>query len=219
MRKAKCKTAAAFLVLCIPVGANASVIVSGASPVHVTTINPTSDGALYACSGCNVVHDSDYVLTSDYIQGAIKFSRAAIPDIFSTVFLTVNPYALPLWGPQLSIYGYGTANGQLAESDANAGVFLGILNLPPLGWGADAYFDVTSFVKSTDAPYLALNLRSSGTNVFSSLEYNYGHPSQLQVISFAIPEPASATLIALGLVGIGLTRLSPRGVASKSSSS
>jgi hypothetical protein len=171
---------------------------SHAAPVIV---DPTSDGSLYTCGGCNVVTDDAYVLVDGYIQGVVKFSSAAIAGTITQAFLTLNPYALPLFGTDVDVYGYGTGIGQLDDTDANAGTFLGTLVLPAnLGFGEDAFFDVTSFVANTHAPFLAFNLRSVGTDVFSSLEYNYGHPSQLLVTTVA-PEPGS---IALLLIGLGL---------------
>ena len=114
--------------------------------------------------------------------------------------LTLNPYGLPLFGPNVDVYGYGTSIGQLDDTDANAGTFLGTLVLPPnLGYGEDAFFDVTAFVANTHAPFLAFNLRSVGTDVFSSLEFNYGHPSQL-LITTAVPEPAPIALLLIGLL-------------------
>ena len=170
------------------------------------TINPTSDGSLYTCDGCNVVSDGAYVLAGGYIQGAVKFSSASISGTVSQAFLTLNPYGLPLWGPTVDVYGYGTAIGHLDVTDANAGTFLGTLVLPSdLGYGEDAFFDVTAFVATTDAPFLAFNLRTTGTDVFSSIEYNYGHPSQLLVT--AVPEPAQAALLIAGLLAVcGVSR-------------
>jgi hypothetical protein len=188
------------------------------SHAGLVTINPTSDGSLYTCPGCNVVSDDTYVLTSGYIQGAVKFSSAAIVSTITQVFLTLNPYGLPLFGPNVDVYGYGTAIGQLDVTDANAGTFLGTLVLPAnLGYGQDAFFDVTAFVANAHAPFLAFNLRSAGTDVFSSLEYNYGHPSQL-LITTPAPEPASIALVLIGLfvalVGIARRRSTGRESAS-----
>lgn len=172
---------------------------ASATPI---AINPVSDGSLYVCNGCNVVQNDAYVLTAGYIQGAIKFSSAAVPDTATSVVLSLNPYGLPLFGPLVDVYGYGTSIGVLDVSDANAGIFLGTLALPAdLGYGTDAYFDVTDFATSVSAPYIAFNLRSIGTNVFSSLEYNYGHPAQLLITS-SVPEPMAAMLLLLGLLGI-----------------
>ena len=72
-----------------------------------------------------------------------------------------------------------------------------------LGFGEDVYFDVTSFVAGTNAPFLAFNLRTTDTDVFSSLEFNYGHPSQLLVTTTAIAEPAPLALLFAGLFALG----------------
>jgi hypothetical protein len=61
---------------------------------------------------------------------------------------------------------------------------------------------VTSFVSATNAPFLAFNLRSTATDVFSSLEYNYGHPSQL-LVTADVPEPTSGVLLLTGLIALG----------------
>lgn len=167
------------------------------------TIDPTSDGSLYTCDGCNVVSDDGTVLVSGYIQGAVKFSSVAITGPVSQAFLTLNPYSLPLHAQNVEVYGYGTALGPLDETDANAGTFLGTLVLPiNLGFGQDAFFDVTAFVTTVSAPFLAFNLRSAGTDDFSSLEFNYGHPSQL-LITFAVPEPPLAGLLVAALFAYG----------------
>lgn len=44
---------------------------------------------------------------------------------------------------------------------------------------------------------------SGGTDVFSSLEYNYGHPSQLIVST--VPEPGSIILLMVGISVLGFT--------------
>ena len=176
---------------------------STVSYAEYITVNPTSDGSLYTCDGCNVVSDGAYVLAAGYIQGAVKFSSAAIVGTITQAFLTLNPYGLPLFGPDVDVYGYGTNIGSLDVADANAGTFLGTLVLPVnLGFGQDVYFGVTAFVATTDTPFLAFNLRSVGVDVFSSLEYNYGHPSQL-LITTAVPEPTSTALLVVGLLVLG----------------
>lgn len=148
-------------------------------------------------------------MVSGYIQGSIKFSTSLIPDTFSTVYLMVNPYGLPLWGKDVDIYGYGTSVSALDISDADAGTFLGTLTLPDnLGYGQDAYFDVTTFMTQNTSPYVAFNLRSLNTDVFSSLEYNYGHPSQL-VFTTAIPVP-EPKVYGMLLAGLGLIALRRR---------
>lgn len=150
------------------------------------TIAPSSDGSLYVCDGCNVVSEGDYVLVSGYIQGAIKFPTAAFANAakIKSAYLSVNAYGLPLWDLTVDVYGYTTADGQLVEADANAGKLLGTLTIPAdTGYGEPVLFDVKRFVSKSraKAPYIAFNLRSDDTDVFSSLEYNYGQPAQLLV--------------------------------------
>ncbi len=179
--------------------------------VPTLTIDPNSDGSIYVCDGCNPVSDGSTVLAAFYIQGIVKFSSEAITGPVAQAFLTLNPYSLPLFGQNLQVYGYGTTLGQLDETDGDAGALLGTLVLPlDLGFGQDAFFDVTAFVNTVNAPFLAFNLRSpDGVDDFSSLEFNYGHPSQL-LITFAVPEPPLATLLLAALlayVGFSLHRL------------
>jgi hypothetical protein len=179
----------------------------------VLVIDPTSDGSLYVCPGCNVVSDGDYVVAAGYIQGDVKFASNSIFGTVTQALLSLNPYALPLTGNELSIYGYGTAIGALDDSDADAGVLLGILMLPAnLGFGEDVYFDVTTFVAATNAPFLAFNLRTTGSDVFSSLEFNYGHASQLLVTTSELAEPAPGVLLLAGLAALGgVARRRPAG--------
>lgn len=193
MKAAFVSLAFAAFALTAPVTSHAGVLV----------IDPTSDGSLYVCAGCNIVSEGDYVLVAGYIQGDIKFASASISGAVTQALLSLNPYGLPLEGNEVAIYGYGTAIGALDDSDADAGTLLGILVLPAnLGYGEDVYFDVTSFVAGTNAPFLAFNLRTTGADVFSSLEFNYGHPSQLLVTTKAIAEPAPVALLLAGLLAL-----------------
>ena len=186
-------TGLALAMLQVPMAAHASP-----APVQ-TVVKPTSDGSLYVCGGCNTVSDGAYVLASTYIQGDVKFSMAGLAGPQSQVLLTLNPYAEPLWGKDVAVYGYGTNIAALDVSDADAGTYLGTLVLPDnLGYGQDASFDVTAFVNSVTSAYVAFNLRTSDTDVFSSLEYNYGHPSELLATAAAVPEPANASLMLAG---------------------
>jgi hypothetical protein len=157
-----------------------------------------------ACAGCNTVSDGNYVVASGYIQGDVKFSMASLHGPQSQVLLTLNPYGEPLWGKDVDIYGYGTSIGALDASDANAGTFIGTLVLPDnLGYGQDASFDVTSFVNGVHAAYVGFNLRTTGTDVFSSLEYNLGHSSELLATAApaaAVPEPTGSSLMLAGLM-------------------
>ena len=177
----------------------------------VLVIDPTSDGSLYVCAGCTIVSEGGYVVASGYIQGEVKFASNSISGAVTQALLSLNPYGLPLHGKEVSIYGYGTPIGALDDSDADAGALLGILMLPDnLGFGEDVFFDVTAFVAATNAPFLAFNLRTIGTDVFSSLEFNYGHASQLLVTTSALAEPAPGVLLLAGLAALaGVIRRRP----------
>jgi len=162
-------------------------------------INPSDDGSIY--DNGNVV-TSAYLLCSGYIQGVAEYPIDSINGQIETATLSVNPNALPLMSPIVHVYGYSSTDGRLTSSDYNAGVFLGDWTLPNLACGQDAYFDVTSFLKTVTTPYVGFNLRTASTDLFSSLEYNEGHPSQLTVTT--VPEPATLLLFTLG--GLALRR-------------
>lgn len=177
----------------IPHGAQASQVV----------INPVDDGSIYS-SGAVITFA--YLMPSGDIRGVAEFPTSSIPGPISQALLSVNPYGLPLWGPIVQVFGYESNDGQLTFSDYDAGTFLGNWVLPlALGYGEDAFLDVTPFLSGISSPYVGFNLRteSGGTDVFSSLEYNYGHPAQLIVSS--VPEPHGIALILSGIAALGLT--------------
>jgi hypothetical protein len=188
----------------------ASLFLFLSAPSNATLVNPTSDGWVDTCGFCPAREDA-YLMTDVGTQGVVKFSSAAIDEFTTSVLLSLNPYGLPL-GRTVDIYGYGTSVARLNAADVNAGIFLGTLVLPTSpGYGQDIYFDVTAFATSTIAPFLAFNLRSTDINIFSSLEYNYGHPAQLVVGS--VPEPGTMTLLLTGLVAVGAIKRRSRSSA------
>jgi hypothetical protein len=159
------------------------------------TINPSDDGSV-GSSGS--VDNSSYLMCTSGGRGIVEFPLAAVSEPISSAELSVNPYALPLWNPTIHVYGYASTDGVLTSSDYSAGTFLGDWALPSLTFGQDAYFDVSAFLKTVSTPYVGFNLRvdSFSPNTFSSLERNYGHPSQLSIVT--IPEPATILLLGLG---------------------
>ncbi len=175
------------------------IIVSCATSATSIIINPSDDGSIY---DNGKVSTSAYLMAADYIRGVVEFPISAIDGQIQSATLSVNPYGLPLHSPVVSVYGYSSNDGRLTSSDYDAGVFLGDWLLPNLGYGRDAYFDITTFLKTVTTPYVGFNLRTiQSADVFSSLEYNYGHPSQLSVV---IPEPA--TILLLGFGGLVLRK-------------
>jgi hypothetical protein len=172
---------------------------------EVSVIDPSDDGALYVCGDCNPNPVSGYLLVSGYIQGVTVFSTSSIHFPISAASLSVNPYGLPLFAPVIDVYGFAEQSGVVSMSYGTGGTFLGAWTLPPgLGYGQDAFFDVTSFLASVNAPYVGFALRApdSGPDVLSSLTSNYGHPEQLTVTSISVPEPGVLDVLGLALVGV-----------------
>lgn len=165
------------------------------------TLNPVDDGSLYTCSTCSPNPFRSYVEVSGNIVGDIDFSTAAFQGKVGTALLSVNPYGLPLWGLQLDVYGYANSSATISMSDLASPTFIGVWNIPAtLKYGQDTFFDVTNFLGTVNTPYVNFILKDAyGTDIFSSTEYNYGHPSQLTVTT--VPEPSSLAML-LGGFGI-----------------
>ena len=169
----------------------------------VYTLTPSDDG--YVTSG-NGIGTGGYLLVgANGWDGVVKFPVSSVQGIITHATLTVNPYGLPLWGNPIDVYGRGDSSGLLNMSDFGLGSYLGSWTLPDLGYGQDASFDVTSLLSTLNAPFVAFNLRSGGVDVLSSLEYNYGHPSQL-IITTVVPEPSALCLLSLGTIGAAYGR-------------
>jgi hypothetical protein len=163
------------------------------SPASAADVLPVTDGTIYST---NTAITNQYIATSSSLRGALEFA-ALDTSKFASFQLALNPYALPLGDLTVAIYGYGNADGAITGDDYNAGTLLGTLTLPVnLGYGQDAFFDATDFVRNVPGEFFGFNLRTdSGGDTFSSLEYNYGKPSRLVVT--VVPEPSTYALLVM----------------------
>jgi hypothetical protein len=178
-----------FILNNIPHGVQASLV-----------IKPSDDGSIYSGGS---VDDTEYLLTSGSIQGVTIFSTSSIVEPVSQALLSVNPYGLPLYGPSVQVYGFESNTGMLTSTDYNAGTFIGNWVLPSnLGYGQNAYFNLTQYLSTVTSPYVGFGLRtpSGETDVFSSLNYNYGQPDELTVTP--TPIPAAVYLLGSSLMGL-----------------
>jgi hypothetical protein len=165
-------------------------------------INPSDDGLI---DDDGDVSNDSYFITYGPKRAVIEFPTDQISRPIEEAYLSVNPYALPLRDYTIEVYGYESNDGILTSLDYDAGNFIGILYLPEdIDFGEDAYMNVTGFLRGISTPFVGFNLRSEPgkADVFSSLEINYDHSSQLLISP--IPEPSTIILILAGLSLIGL---------------
>lgn len=124
------------------------IATSSAGAVTLDVINPNDDGTIY---GNGSVNNNVYVQAAGPLRGILEFSMEFISSYVGidniSLYLTVNPYGLPIRDYTIDLYGYESTDGILTSSDYNAGTFLGYFVLPVnLDFGEDAYFDVTSYL-------------------------------------------------------------------------
>jgi len=111
----------------------------------------------------------------------------------------VSPSAEPLYATSVDLYGIASGNGTAEYGDAFSGTYLGTFPIPPDLWfGQTASFDVTAFVANAHVPYLGFNFRDAGSAFFYAPQLN---------VTF-VPEPTTATLLLLGMLGCGWRRRS-----------
>lgn len=166
-----------------------SILVTVGVQVVTNYILPADCADLYS-SGA--VDRGGYLDASGNIEGGLEFAVFNASQNTS-ILLELNPYGLPLFGPNVSVYGFDGGTGTLMSSNYNSGTLIGVWALPTgLGYGQAATFDVTAFVKSAKGPYFGFLLVAGG-DVFSSTYINYGTPPELYAIGPLPPPLLTAT--------------------------
>lgn len=169
------------------------------SSINVTVSAPPTTQTNYILPVCCAdIYSSGSVLTNAYlstggnIHGGLEFA-AFNANRYTSVLLELNPYGLPLFGTNVSVYGFDGGTGTLVGSNYNSGTLIGIWTLPSgLGYGQIATYDVTAFVKSTKGPYFGFILQA-GPDDFSSTSINYGTPPELFAIGPPLPPMLTLT--------------------------
>lgn len=189
--------------------ASNSIDVSVGLPVVTNNILPTACADIYSSGNVDygVYLDAD---VDDH--GTLLFARFNASQ-YTSILLEVNPYALPLFGPVVSVYGFDGNNGTLYSSNFNSGALIGQWTLPSgLTYGQIATFDVTSFVKSTKGPYFGIALAGGG-DTFSSTTINLGTPPML----YAVGPPLVNATVAGNQMIINWATNTPSGLSLQSS--
>ena len=161
-----------------------NVTVSAPPTTHTNYILPVVCVDIYSSGS---VLANSYLSTAGNIHGGLEFA-AFNARPYTSILLELNPYGLPLFGTNVSVYGFDGGTGTLVGSNFNSGTLIGVWALPPgLGYGQVATFDVTTFVKSTKGPYFGFILQADGGDTFSSTSINYGTPPELFAIGPPLP--------------------------------
>jgi len=164
-----------------------SVSVVAPPPISTNDILPVSCAAIYPAS----IITNSYLSVGSSIHGGLEFA-AFDSGQYSSILLEINPYGLPLYGTNISVYGFDDGTGALTVSNYNSGTLLGVWALPAtLGYGQVTTFDVTAFVKSTTGSYFGFILQSPGNDLFSSTSVNDGTPPELFAIASPMPPQLS----------------------------
>jgi hypothetical protein len=183
------------------IGAYLLLLTSVASAENI--VLPTDDGSVYS-DGLTIDYLYVSVVPGAGIEGDLHFAGwNASAD--SSIELEINPYAEPIDGGQVYVYGFDNASAGLSSSDYNVGTLLGTWNVSGLGFYQETFFDVTSFVKSVQGQYFGFELQSDGADIFSSTGKNYGTPPEL-IVTGPVPEPSAVALAGLGVAALWLWR-------------
>lgn len=175
-----------LVVVCIVTCCDAATNVS---------IDASDAGSLYICDGCvkDVVRPNG-ILVAGYIQGIAHYPTADVGGPITHAELSFLPFTDPI-SHSLSIYAFATGGAAATYGDASKGTLLGSLTLPD-NVSTPLKFDVTNFLKGTQAPYVAFNFRNNGTAIFA--------PPQLSVTF--VPEPSTLTLVAISFAAFTVRR-------------
>jgi hypothetical protein len=190
--------------------------------VTTITLAPTGDG--YLCDAPELCGSSEVnlgstldIASTPFVkwQGVVKFPGAPYGGRVISATLALSPYALPVIGDHLDVYGYGSNQGNVNIHDLNAGSFLGVMPFPhTISYNGAGTIDVTSFVRQNKNPYVGFDLNTSDLGIFSlqSIAYHYHNEEQL-ILTIdtsvpGVPEPDAWALmvIGLGLAGAGMRR-------------
>ena len=171
---------------------------TASNSINISVVTPQITLTNYILPvSCADIYSSGSVVFNSYLSadqdphGGLEFA-AFNTGKYSSILLELNPYGLPLFGPDVSVYGFDGASGTLVSSNFNSGTLIGVWTLPAgLTYGQIATFDVTAFVKSAKGPYFGFILVSGG-DLFSSTSINYGTPPELFAIYTPTPQLAVA---------------------------
>ena len=179
-----------------------------AAATTTVTLNPSADGSI--SSNLSIV-TINYLTAAGATRGVAVFPLNALTGSIQSAFLDLNPYGLPV-APTGTLFGMAATSGNLVSSQYTGGSNLGAITFPSgTTFGQVRRFDVTAFIQTLDADFVAFRIEtSSGIMQLSSLEYNYGKPAQLVVT--LVPEPGSLALggLTAGMLLMRRRRESPR---------